>query len=271
MLPLRELQSRFLAVLGAAAAEAGAECRATTLDPALLQVVRGDGALGPAGRLEIYAGMYRTRLLDVLREDFPRTLAVLGDDAFAALAWRYVARHPSTHASVRHVGRRFADFLATEPSIPVFVPDLARLEWARGEVFDAADAAPLRLCDLQATPAESWPALRFRPVPACVVVESDWPVHRIWAEAGLPATRCPEPARTTVRVWREEWSVSHAAMGDAERRAFRALERGASFAEICAAGDTGLDASAAAREMGGILMRWLEDGLLCGVVTGERA
>jgi hypothetical protein len=225
-------------------------------------MVNSNGALGPAERLDIYAGMYRTRLINVLREDFPRTLAVVGDDTFATLACRYLVRCPSTSASVRHVGHRFADFLATEQATPAFLADLARLEWARVEVFDAADAAPLRLSDLQSVPANAWPALRFHLIPACVVVESAWPVHRIWADAGMPLASGPELEPTTVRVWREDWSVSHAAMGVAERQAFRALERGESFAGICAAVESDLGSSAAVREVGGILMRWLEDGLL---------
>jgi hypothetical protein len=251
VLTLREAQLRFFAALGAA-----------ERDPIVLELIQDDGVLGPAARLDIYAAMYRARLLDVLREDFPRTLAVVGDDAFAALACRYLERVPSTHASVRHVGQRFADFLATELTTPVFLADLARLEWARVEVFDAADAAPLTLADLQSVPADGWPALRFRLIPACLVVESAWAIHRIWSDAETPAVSSPVPEATGVRVWREGWSVSHAALGLAEQHALRALERGASFAEICLAVETVVGADAAAREVGGILMRWVEDGLL---------
>jgi hypothetical protein len=264
LLSLRELQLRFFAVLGADLADAvpGRDRPPAPLDPVLFEMVNGCGALGTPERLGIYSGMYRTRLLDVLREDFPRTLAAVGDDAFAALACRYLARSPSTTASVRHLGHHFADFLATERTTPPFLADLARLEWARVEVFDALDAAPLRRADLQSIPADAWPALRFRLVPACAVVESAWPVHRIWADGETALAGPPEPEATTVRVWREEWSVSHAAMGVVELQAFRALERGAPFAEICAAVATDVGTSAAAPEVGGILMRWLEDALL---------
>ncbi len=265
MLSLRELQLRFFSVLGAEMVEAGAagggHQSSAAADPVLLEAVNGEGALDAAERLGIYAGMYRTRLLDVLREDFPRTLAVVGDDVFAAMAGRYLACYPSTRASVRHLGRGFADFLAIEHTAPAFLADLARLEWARVEVFDAPDAAPLRVADLQSVPAEAWPALRFRLIPACVVVESAWPVHRIWSDGKTSASR-PEPEATTIRVWREEWSISHAAMSMTEHQAFRALEGGAPFAGICETVDNGLGATAAAREVGGILLRWLEDGLL---------
>jgi hypothetical protein len=256
MLSLRELQLRFSAAL---APEADLPA-----DPALLALVHGGGALDAAGRLAIYAGMYRARLVDVLRDDFPRVLAVVGDDTFEALAARYLARHPSTHPSVRHVGRRFADFVATGPDAEPFLADLARLEWARVEVFDAADAEPLRLADLQSVPPADWPALRFQPIPACRVVECAWPVHEIWAAAGAGTAEPVRaaPAATVVRVWREEWSVSHAAMGEREARAFRLLQQGAPFAALCAALGDDLDPEAAAREMAGLLLRWIEDGVL---------
>jgi hypothetical protein len=252
MLPLRDLQRRLSAAL-----------IADTVDPALLALVNGRGELGPAARVEIYADMFRTRLTDVLRDDYPRVLATLGDEAFGTLARRYLARHPSTHPSVRYVGRLFAGFVGDEEGLPPFLGDLARLEWARVEVFDGPDADPLRLSDLLALPAAEWPALRLRPIPASQVLECAWPVHEIWATAGdspREATAGIEPRPCTIRVWREGWAVSHAVMGDLERRVFPLLQRGEPFARLCAAGAG--DPEAAAREVGGLLMRWLEDGLL---------
>jgi hypothetical protein len=272
MLPLGDLQLRFLGAL---------DPLSPPVDAALLATVNGTGSLDAAQRIRIYADMYRARLVDVLREDYPRVAATVGDADFAALACRYLARHPSTHPSVRHVGRRFADWIAGEAAAAPHLADLARLEWARVEVFDAADAEPLRLADLETLPPDEWPALRLRLIPACLVLESAWPVHEIWASADLeadavaPADACAsadgaaERARqawtrepTVVRIWREGFSVSHAAMGPDEQRAFRVLARGEPFAEICAAIEDGLDADTAARQVGAILLRWLEDGLI---------
>jgi hypothetical protein len=263
MLSLRELQHRFLtAVTRDPGGTAG-----VTADAELLAVVRGGGGLGPRERLTIYADMYRARLLDVLREDFPRVLAVLGEREFSACATRYLAVHPSEHPSVRHVGKRFADFLGATDAAPPFLADLARLEWARVEVFDGPDAEPLRLSALASIPPGEWAAIRFRPVPACLVVKSAWPVHVIWSAAGdREADGAPpipvEPSRTIVRVWREGFSVSHAAMEDVEARAFPLLQRGEPFAALCGAIGEDLAPEAAARVAGSLLMRWLEDGLL---------
>jgi hypothetical protein len=272
MLSLRELQVRMAAAITGAPAEAGAPAR--TMDPVLLAVVDERGGLGAAQRLDIYADMYRTRLIDVLREDFPRVAAVVGDEGFRALADRYLARHRSTHPSVRYVGRWFTDFVAREAALPRFVADLARLEWARVEVFDAPDTEPLRRADLASLPASQWPTLRLRPIHACLVIECAWPAHEIWATVGDGAsgratTDRSEP--TTIRVWREGWSVSHAAMGDLERRVFPLLQRGEPFARLCAAAERGLEPEAAAREVGSLLMRWLEDGLLVRLPVSRRA
>lgn len=253
MLPLREVQLRFFAAI----------TRGGPADAGLRAVVRERGTLGADARIAIYADMYRARLVDVLREDFPRVCALLGDEAFSAVAARYLARPPSSHPSVRHLGHRFAGHLATERLPHPFLADLAHLEWARVEVFDGPDPEPLRLADLAAIAPADWPALTLRPIAACRVVSSAWPVHEIWAAADdgdLGGARSAAP--TTVRVWREGWSVSHAAMGAVEAEAFGVLQRGGPFAEVCAAAEAGREPEAAAREVGALLMRWLEDGLL---------
>jgi hypothetical protein len=263
MLPLRELQLRFRAALAAGLGEPDATV--APADPVLLGAIAARAALGAAPRLRIYQDMYRARLTDVLREDFPRVVAILGDETFEALAARYLAAHPSAHPSVRHVGDRFADFVGRARPDPPFLPDLARLEWARVEVFDAADAEPLMLSDLQAIAAERWPALDLHAIPASRLLRCTWPAHEIWAspDRWIPGHAPPwEPRPVAIRVWREGDDVSHAAIGALEGRLFPLLERGAPLSALCAALVDDLEPEAAAREVGGLLMRWLEDGFL---------
>jgi len=137
MLPLRELQARFLRSIATTPERSDGH----GFDPALLELVEGRGRLGSTDRLGVYTEMYWARLLDVLRDDFPRVAAVLGADRFTALAAAYLERHPSTDPSVRWVGANFADFLAEWGPVDdlPFLADLARLEWTRLAVFDAAD------------------------------------------------------------------------------------------------------------------------------------
>jgi hypothetical protein len=263
MLPLRELQLRFRAALAAGLVQPDAT--AAPADPVLLGVIANCGALDAVPRLRIYQEMYRARLIDVLREDFPRVVATLGDASFEALAARYLAAHPSVHPSVRHVGERFADWVDSAASDPPFLADLARLEWARVEAFDAADAELLRMSDLQAIAAEHWPALELRAIPACRLLRCAWPAHEIWAAPdrwipGEPPRWQPRPV--AIRVWREGDEVSHAAIRETEERLLPLLERGAPLSTLCAALEDDHEAEAAAREVGGLLLRWLEDGVL---------
>jgi len=244
---LRELQEAFWRSLTRVAATG----ERPPADPALLAVLSSPPPLAPAERVRIYADMYYLRLLDVLREGFPRVCALLGEEAFERLGGLYLARHPSTDPSVRHVGGAFAAFLGTEP-VPAYLADLARLEWARLEVFDAPDAPVLTLDQLRAVPPGDWPGLRFAPVAALERLVTAWPVHRIWQDESATAAA---PARTALRVWRQGFAVYQTAMEADEERALAGLVTGRTFAAVCEAFDAPADA-------GALLLRWIEDGII---------
>lgn len=220
--------------------------------PALLQVVAGDARLAPQERLAIYAGMYWSRILDVLRQDFARTAELLDEDVFTASARAYIAARPSRHPSIARVGEAFADFLSRRPGIPPVACDLARLEWAQIAAFDAADAAPLRLADLAALPVAQWAKLRLTTVPSLALLELRWPVQDLLVPGAAPPDA---PAPSVLRVWRRGHRVFHATVDATEAAALGLVRAGASFGEI--AEQCGDAAEAAA-----LLARWLEDELL---------
>jgi hypothetical protein len=227
-------------------------------EPALTGVVVDAGRLSAVDRLGIYAGMYFWRLRDVLAEDFEKTAEVLGPDPFSETVRAYLRRHPSGHPSVRHVGRHFADFLASHPPAgsPPWLADLARLEWARVEVFDAADAAVMSREHLRELPPPAWADLVLRPIPALAVVTSAWPLPAIWR-----GDREVASAPTAVRVWRQDGVVYHCAMDAPEEEALAVVGAEGAFGQVCEVFD-GRPPAAAASEAGALLMRWIEDGLL---------
>lgn len=256
---LRDLQERFWVWLAAAPGGPPAP------EPALVDLARSTPSLSAAARLGIYAGMYVARLVDVLRDDFPRVAAVMGGAAFRAAAAAHVGRRPSRHPSLRHLGQGFPETLAAAGPTPAWLPDLARLEWTRVEVFDAPDSPTLTLAALRAVPVEAWPALRLVPIPALAVLVADWPVHRVWAAGDdVPAALARE--RTALRVWRDGFDVHQAPMDAREERALDAVRAGASFADVCET-FADLPAGEAAAEAGALLGRWIEDGLLAARTT----
>ena len=228
-------------------------------DPALVAVVPAAPTLAPADRVAIYQSMYVWRLVEVLREDFPKTAEVLGD-AFADVVRDYLARHPSEHPSVRHLGRHVATFLTTHATAAQrpWLADLARLERARVDAFDAPDAVPVRVADLAAIAPDAWADLRFEPIPALDVVRSAFAVHEAWAApTGRPARR-----DTVLRVWRQDFAVFHAAVDAVDDTAFAALRDGATFAGVCEVVAERVSADAAPAEAGALLARWIENGLV---------
>jgi hypothetical protein len=267
VLGLREIQTRFLRSVATAPGPAASR----SFDATLLRLIDGD-ARQNADRLDVYAQMYWMRLAAVLREDYPRVAAILGEDELSAIVRAYLARFPSTHPSVRYVGDRFADFLAecdhTTPR--PFLPDLARLEWARLAVFDAADAPALRIEDLHAIPASEWPEVALRPIPALRILRSCWPIHELWSDHDGPDVLVPR-AETHLRIWRQDAAVYQAPMDACERRALESVVSGEPFAATCAALETIVgDPERAAREAAQLVLRWVEDGILLRVAPGQR-
>jgi hypothetical protein len=232
-------------------------------DPALAGVVLPSATLSPSERIGIYQTMYFWRLYDVLREDFPKLHGALGDD-FEAVVRDYLAAHPSEYPSVRHLGGHLTKFLASHSigEARPWLVDLARLERARVDAFDAPDAVPLRPTDLHTVPAERWGDLRFETIPALDVFRSRWPVDAVWAApADVPIAR-----DTVVRVWRQGFVVFHAVMDEVETAAFAALRASEPFAVVCAAVAEHVPADSAPAETGALLARWLEDGLVTRVI-----
>ncbi len=246
---LRDLQQLFFRALGG------------DVTPALRDVVQSTAVLPADHRLGIYADMFFWRLRGVLATDFEKTAAVLGDEAFTSAARAYLGAHPSEHPSVRHFGRHFTTHLHAHlpEGAPPWAADLAGLEWARVEVFDAPDATPVRAADFGTVAPEDWPGLRFSVIPALRIVESAWPVHRAWeAPADLLVA---EP--TVVRVWRQDHVVYHCAVDASEREAMRRLLAGEPFGVICDA-FAELPPDDAGAAAGALLARWIEDGLIAG-------
>ena len=245
---LREVQRRFWDSL-----------HAGDPDPGLVAAVLPSVTLAPADRIRIYTDMYFTRLLEALGCDFPRTAAIMAGE-FDPFCRRYLARYPSVRPSLRHLGTRLPDFIADEADVRwPWLPDLARLERVRGDVFDATDVVPVHLPDLAAVPPEKWGELRFRVIPAFGIVRSAWPVHKAWA---VPAAAPLAPEATALRVWRQDFRVFHAPLARLEEDALAALCAGEPYAAICELVAQNVGPEEAPARAGGLLARWLDDELL---------
>jgi hypothetical protein len=232
-----------------------------SIAPALVRLVRGADDNDRKTRIRVYSDAYYLRLRDVLREDFPKVTALLGD-RFDGVVAGYLERFPSEQPSVRHLGRALAEFLQSREDIPKCLPDLAELEWARVEVFDAPDAECATIDELATVPPNAWPALRFSTIPAVQTLRVQYPAHQLWSDSQsleVPA------AETSLRIWRKnDFLVLHAPMDERESAALPKMISGETFAAICET-FADLPEMDAAREATGLLARWLEDGIIARI------
>lgn len=258
---------------GAEGAEGAENARRVEGRSTVAEIFASDERMPAEERLDAYANMYFFRLRDVLAEDFERTAAVLGEARWHNLVTDYLLAHPPTRWSLRWAGEALPGFLR-EHTYGVWrpwLPDVAALEWARNEAFQAEDAEALSPEALAAVPPEEWPSLRFERLPAAALVESRWDLAAWWdggsgaAEepAALPAGAPAEaPEGQLLVVWRDaDDDVQHEALPPADAEAARRLFSGAPFAEVCEAcapeGPDEADAAEeAARKAVELLLKW---------------
>jgi hypothetical protein len=228
-------------------------------------LVHGDERLSSLERVDIYANAYFYRLLECLAEDFPATLAVLGEENFAALVRGYLLERRPTEPSIVYAGLYLADFLDGHPFAErwPFVAELARLERAVLDVFHAADAPALGVEALRAIPSEEWPAVKFRAHPAVEIVHSEWRIvdlldtvehRREWTD--------PEHEKASVLVWRQDALVHYRSLEPVERDALVLVSKGASFASVCEAVAASAEESNHVGLIGQLMARWLADGII---------
>lgn len=252
--------------------------RATTPDGQPMAVM-AEGFVAPNSRLtaferlEIYNQQYWFRVKDALREDFSALAAVVGEKRFDALAVEYLTAHPSRSFTLRNLGSRLVEWLAAHPVHAgrrvALALDVARMEWAHVEAFDAADAEPLTVHELGRVDGESrlglQPHLRLLALEHAVedlVID----VHRRNdADKEMArVTRVPR-RKTWLAVHRAEHSVFYRRLERAEFGILRALGRGAMLAEALEEGFAGgrWSAKRQAAQVQAWFAHWAEMGWLC--------
>lgn len=232
--------------------------QATILMPdPLAAVLRADCA----PRIAIYRDAYFARLAGALRTNFPALAALLGDEAFDALARRYARDHPSRHYSIRWHGERLPDYELGHAALN----DLARMEWALGVSFDAPDAPVFDASALSAAPVEEWGALRLAPHPSVQVLDLAWAVEPGWeALRHGDCAELPEPSARShsLLVWRCERQAHWRIAARPEARALGDLRGAGSLDALC---ERCRGSDVTAEQVGAWFAAWVRDQMLTAI------
>ncbi len=130
-------------------------------------------------RFAVYRNNVAVSLTEALASRFPVIRRLVGDAFFAPLARLYAETARPSSPVIAEWGDGFAEFLAGFPSLSAYpyLADVARIEFARGRAFHAADAPPVD------------PAALATANPACVTLT----LH--------PSVRILRLAHPAVSIW----------------------------------------------------------------------
>ena len=130
-------------------------------------------------RFAVYRNNVATSLIEALGRRFPVIRRLVGADFFAAMARVYAEGHRPTSPVLLEWGQSFPDFLAGFAPLKGFpyMADVARIEYARGIAFHAADAVPLDPAQLAGVDPLT---LHLRLAPCVQLLRLGHPAVSIW-------------------------------------------------------------------------------------------
>ena len=157
----------------------------------------------PTRRFAVYRNNVIAGLIDALGERFPVCLRLVGVDFFGAMAGCFVRVSPPLTPVLSEYGGNFADFVANfEPARELpYLADVARLEYAIGRAYHAADADPLSLESMQALANVRLDDARISVHPSLQLVASKFPIVSIWR------AHLPEAEATAIDLKRPEDAI----------------------------------------------------------------
>lgn len=179
---------------------------------------------GPSLRLGLaaYQGNASATAERVLAAAYPTVQALLGEDALALLARQLWQHHPPSQGDLTAWGGALSDWLAQLPEVRdwPYLPDCARLDWAR-HTAESAEDAPFEPDSLALLGTHDPAHLQIQLRPGLSLVRSNWPVVTLWQ--AHQTTGAVEHARQallksqaeTAVVWCPQWRAEVLALPDA--------------------------------------------------------
>jgi hypothetical protein len=248
--------------------------RDLTADPEVLpmaeRLVTATAHFSSSRHLEIYREQFWLRHTGALLEDFPGVAGILGQGAWEQLIESYLLAHPPRSYSLRDLGANLPEFVENAAFLGEreLVVDMARLEWAHVELFDAPDPPRLDAAALAGLDEQGLASSRLVLSPALRLLRVSYPVIELRnrllrvtdAKIALPD---PEPAALVLA--RRALSLVHHRLRPTPFALLEALARGVSLSEACEFA-CAVDAEAT-REVESEVASWFADWVARGFIV----
>lgn len=230
-----------------------------------------------AAGMAVYRGNYRSALMETLASTYERTSRYIGPDGFRQASINHVITHPPSGWTIDEAGLGFEQScLELFPNNPE-VAELAWLEWSMLTLVTAPDTQPIGPEDFGAASAdfgdEEWSGLTlaFQPRATARLVSHN--LTALWKALGEDGLDIPLAQLETPQsclVWREGERPTFILAEADHVAAFEVMQSGASYSDVIGAllGDAEPTPDAiqdAAMRAGGLLGRWLQEGLLIAI------
>ncbi|MBR0751463.1 putative DNA-binding domain-containing protein [Bradyrhizobium jicamae] len=222
----------------------------------------------------VYRYAYSSRLVEAMRSDHELLHSYLGDETFDEMGHAYVKARPSEHPNLRWFSQGLPDFLkSAEPysKYPV-LSDLAALEKALNDAFDAGEGDVLVLEAMAGFAPQQWNDLVFTPHPSAIRLDVATNAAVIWmalknGETPPEAATLGEPSR--LLIWRQDTTPMFREIPIEEAMMWDEAANGIPFGVLCEMLATYDDPDGAAARGAGYLHGWITAGLLTGASVPE--
>jgi hypothetical protein len=234
--------------------------------------VSGNERLSPVEQLEIYREQFWLRHTSSLVEDFPGLGGILGQTDWEKLAEQYLREVVPESYTLRDLGCQLPRVIAQAAWLPhqALCLDMARLELAYIEVFDAPDSAPLAPERLTGLAEDDLLRARLAIAPSVRLLSLEYPVadlRRALRVESDEAVAIPEPAAQHLVVYRRDlrlWDMP------VSRVAFALLAGLARGMPLGAAAESAAQTPEAEAELGAKIGEWFREwttkALICDVL-----
>jgi hypothetical protein len=226
----------------------------------------------PREKRDVLFGVYRyaygSRLVEALRNDHELLHRYLGDETFDEMGHAYVEACPSQHPNLRWFSQGLPAFLKSAYSRHPELAELAALEKALNDAFDAGEGEIVALGDMAGFAPADWSSLRFTAHPTAARLEFVTNAAAIWLalkndETPPEAAVLDAPAH--LLIWRQDMTPVFREIPPEEAMMWDEAASGVSFGVLCEMLATYDDPDGAAGRGAGYLHGWITAGLLAGV------